>query len=301
MSIAKKIIACQDEGRPVFSFEFFPPKTTQGEDILCAALEELVPMQPDFVSVTYGAGGSTRERTREIICSIQEKFALTTMAHLTCIGHDYEQVRALLAEFKSHGIKNILALRGDPPKGVNDWHNSPAGPQHAVDLVRETIAAEIDSVGVAGFPEKHPEAVDLESDLRYLKGKQTAGAKFVITQLFFNNNTYYEYVAKARAIGVTIPIIPGIMPVTEAGQIEKFHAFSGCLIPKRFLQHLESCAGNVEKVREIGLAYCTAQCVDLLNRGAPGIHFFTLNRSHACQTIFAALHAHGFWQQADKA
>ncbi len=282
-------------GLPVFSFEFFPPKTAQGEAALRAALKKLVPLQPAFVSVTYGAGGSARATTRKIVCSIRQDYGLTPMAHLTCIGHTYDEIRELIRQYRECGITGILALRGDPDRESGDWQPPPGGPKYALDVVRTARAAGVDTVAVAGYPEKHPEAPDLETDLRFLKEKVDAGADFVITQLFFNNDVYFEFVRRAREIGVTVPIIPGIMPVTRAGQIEKFHQLSGCVIPRRLVKQLEACGDDGDRVREIGLAYCAAQCMDLLRRGAPGIHFFTLNQSRACRTVFAVLHSMGFW------
>lgn len=280
---------------PVFSFEFFPPKTEKGEESLHRALEKLVPVDPTFVSVTYGAGGSTREKTREIVRTIQSRYGLTTMAHLTCVGHTHEEIRALLADFRDHGIADILALRGDPPAPDADWGPVENGPQHAVEVVKLAREFGVNSVAVAGFPEVHPEAPSLDHDLTYLKEKVDSGADFIVTQLFFNNDTYFDYVRRARRLGITVPILPGIMPVTGVKQIKRFQELSGCIIPDRFMEHLKEYGDDDTRVQEIGLAYCAAQCVDLLRRGAPGIHFYTLNKSRACYTVYAALHALGLW------
>lgn len=282
--------------QPVFSFEFFPPKTGKGEEALFRAVERLVPMNPAFVSVTYGAGGSTREKTKKIVCSIQRDFGLTTMAHLTCIGHTADEIRTLLADYSEVGIRDILALRGDPPRGDKEWDLIMDGPQHAIDLIRLTHEAGDFNVAVAGFPEKHPEAETLDTDLGFLKAKVDAGAELVITQLFFENETYFDYVRRARKIGVTVPIIPGIMPIVKPGQVERFVELSGCVIPPKLKAHIDACGDDEARVAEVGLAYCAAQCVDLLRRGAPGIHFYTLNQSRAARTIFAALQSMGFWE-----
>jgi len=280
---------------PVFSFEFFPPKTAKGEAALREALRDLVPLRPDFVSVTYGAGGGTREATRRIVGAIRRDFGLQVMAHLTCVGHTEEEIRDLLAGYAAEGIENLLALRGDPPRGAVEWKLVLDGPKHAVDVVRLARAAGGFCIGVAGFPEKHPEAPDAAEDLRRLREKVEAGAEFVVTQLFFDNDLYFEYVRRARKAGVTVPILPGVMPVTRAGQIERFTELSGCTIPEALLRHLAECGADEARVEGIGLAYCAAQCADLLRRGAPGIHFFTLNQSRACHTVYAALHAMGLW------
>ncbi len=280
---------------PTFSFEFFPPKTARGEESLAQALDDLKPLSPTFVSVTYGAGGSMRSKTRDIVRSIKHAHGLHVMAHVTCMGHSHDEIKALLMDFAEHGITDILALRGDPPDPDADWQEVPDGPQHAIEVVR--VAREIGgfSVGVAGFPEKHPDAPDLDTDLEYLRQKVDAGADFVMTQLFFDNDTYFDFVRRARKIGITVPIIPGIMPITRAGQIERFHELCGCSIPEILARHIRDCEGDVCRMQSVGLAFCAGQCVDLLRRGAPGIHFYTLNKSRACHTVYAALNAMGFW------
>lgn len=281
-------------GLPVFSFEFFPPKTDAGEAQLMESLEKLALMRPDFVSVTYGAGGSTREKTRRIVLEIKNRFQLEVMPHLTCVGHTREELQQMLEEYSDHNITNILALRGDPPKGASDWQPVSGGPEHAEEIVRMAHQSGVYSVGVAGFPEKHPEAQSLESDIAFLKQKMEAGADFVITQLFFDNDLFSDYVSRARRAGVTIPIIPGIMPVTKVTQLQKFREISNCYIPPELENALRSCQEE-RQVEEVGLAYCAAQCADLLRRGAPGIHFYTLNQSRACATVHAALQALGYW------
>jgi methylenetetrahydrofolate reductase (NADPH) len=282
---------------PLFSFEFFPPKTEKGEAAMRESLRELVPLKPSFVSVTYGAGGSTREKTRRIVKSIQDEHCLDVVAHITCYGHTYDDIRRLLAEYREAGISNFLALRGDPPREEANWRLTDNGPQHAIELVKMCKEMGDVSVGVAAFPDKHPEAPDLQTDLKFLKEKVEAGADFVITQLFFDNDRYFHLVHHAREEGVSVPIIPGIMPITKVGQIEKFLELSACSIPKKLVAHLEEHGHDEQRVQEIGLAYCASQCVDLLRRGAPGIHFYTLNQSRACHTVYAALHAMGMWRR----
>lgn len=282
--------------QPVFSFEFFPPKTRKGEKALFKVLEGLAPMNPAFVSVTYGAGGSTRDKTEKIVCSMQRDYGLTTMAHLTCIGHTHDEIRHLLDDYAEAGIRDLLALRGDPPKEEADWATVSNGPQHAIDLIHLVNEVGDFTLAVAGFPEKHPESETLDCDLEYLQAKVNAGAELVITQLFFDNDTYFDYVRRARKVGVTVPIIPGIMPIVLPGQIERFVQLSGCRIPTQLKRHIDACGDDAARVSEIGLAYCASQCVDLLRRGAPGVHFYTLNKSRATQTIFAALQSMGFWE-----
>ncbi|MCX7935223.1 MAG: methylenetetrahydrofolate reductase, partial [Planctomycetota bacterium] len=249
---------------PVFSFEFFPPKTAQGEADLRLALRHLAPLAPTFVSVTYGAGGATRHRTREIVCSLQREYGFAVMAHVACLGHSHAEVRRLLEEYAAHGIRNILALRRDPPRSATEWQPVMGGPQHAIEVVK--IAAEMGcfAIGVAGYPEKHPEAPSLAVDIERLRDKVAAGADFVITQIFFDNDVYFDFVQRARRAGVKVPILPGVMPVTRVGQIERFHQLCGCTIPQTLVRHLAACGSDEARVQEVGLAYCAAQCADLL-------------------------------------
>lgn len=281
--------------QPVFSFEFFPPKTADGETALYATLEKLAPLRPDFVSVTYGAGGSARDRTRRIVLDVKKRFGLEVMPHLTCAGHTREEIGTMLDEYAANRVTNVLALRGDPPRDQPGWRNVPGAPEHAIELVRMAQERGVFSVGVAGFPEKHPEAPSMESDLAFLKAKMDAGAAFVLTQLFLDNHCYFSYVERARAAGVTIPIIPGIMPVTKRGQLERFREMCGCAVPPALEKAIAACASDAE-VQEMGLAYCAAQCGELLRGGAPGLHFYTLNQSRAAVTAIAALQALGHWR-----
>src|ERR671930_1177049 len=268
-----------EERRPVFSFEFFPPKTDDGQQMLESTLAVLKEDRPDYVSVTYGAGGSTRERTVEITKWIKQDLGIEAMAHLSCVGEPSERIVEILEEIRDAGIDNVLALRGDPPRGETEWRPHPEGLHHSVELI-ETIRDRFDfCIGAACFPEVHPEAKNLEEDLRYARRKVDAGANFLITQLFFDNELYFDFVEEARAAGIGVPIIPGIMPVTNFGQIKRITEMCDASIPEPFERELAARADHPEAVTELGVAYATLQCADLLARGAPGIHFYTLNRS----------------------
>ena len=287
--------------RPVFSFEFFPPKTDEGHQTLRNTLEVLKDDQPNFVSVTYGAGGTTRNTTVEITKTIKGDFGIEAMAHLSCVGEPRERLVELLEEIQASGIQNVLALRGDPPRGETTWTPHPGGLSYSVELIR-LIKHNFDfCVGAAGFPEVHLDAPDRASDLRYAKAKVDAGADFLITQLFFDNEVYFEYVEDARGVGIEVPIVPGIMPITNYGQIHRFTDMCGATIPEELEQQLTGRADDPEAVAELGVAYATLQCSDLLARGAPGIHFYTLNRSPATRAILAALRAAHPWTRSKAA
>jgi methylenetetrahydrofolate reductase (NADPH) len=287
-----------EERRPVFSFEFFPPKTDEGRRTLEGTLETLKDDAPDYVSVTYGAGGTTRNRTVEITKTIKQDLGIEAMAHLSCVGEPAERLVEILGEVESSGIENVLALRGDPPRGESEWTPHPGGLTYSIDLIR-LIREHFDfCVGAACFPEIHPDAPDRASDLRYAREKAEAGAGFLITQLFFDNDSYFAYVEDARAAGIDVPIIPGIMPITNYGQIKRFTEMCGATIPEDLTAQLDGRADDPEAVAELGVAYATLQCSDLLARGAPGIHFYTLNRSPATRAILAALRAAHPWTRA---
>jgi methylenetetrahydrofolate reductase (NADPH) len=274
---------------PVFSFEFFPPKTDEGERNLRATLEDLRAFDPDFVSVTYGAGGSTRNRTVELTHWIKQDLGIEAMAHLSCVGTTREELRDMLDGMERAGIENVLALRGDPPRGETEWRPHPGGLRYSTELatlIREHYPF---SIGAACFPEIHPQAPDLASDLHFLRQKLDAGASFLITQLFFDNERYFRFVDEARAVGIDAPILPGIMPITDVKQIKTITGMCGATIPERLLEALEWRAGDPEAVLQLGVAYATLQCAELLARGAPGVHFYTLNRSPATRAILSAL------------
>jgi methylenetetrahydrofolate reductase (NADPH) len=283
---------------PCFSFEFFPPKTDEGQRSLEGALAELKKDSPEYVSVTYGAGGSTRERTVEVTKWMKEDLGLEAMAHLSCVGEPVDRLREILDEIAAAGIDNVLALRGDPPRGETEWRPHPDGLRSSADLI-ELIRAEYDyCVGAACFPEVHPEAPDLEHDLRYLKRKVDAGASFLITQLFFDNRLYFDFVEEVRARGVDVPIIPGIIPITNFDQITRLTSMCGASIPASLQEQLEARhADGEEAVAELGVAYAALQCADLLEKGAPGIHFYTLNKSPATRAILSALKAARPWER----
>ena len=285
---------------PCFSFEFFPPKTDDGQRNLEGALSELKKDNPDYVSVTYGAGGSTRERTVEVTKWIKQDLGLEAMAHLSCVGEPVDRLREILDEVGAAGIENVLALRGDPPRGQAEWTPHPQGLQYSIDLI-ELIRDNYDyCIGAACFPEVHPEAPDLEHDLLYLQRKVESGASFLITQLFFDNDLYFDFVEEVRARGIDVPIIAGIMPITNFEQIKLITGMCGATIPERLNAQLEDRhdAGNPEAVVETGVAYATLQCADLLARGAPGIHFYTLNRSPSTRAILSALRCLTPWRRA---
>jgi methylenetetrahydrofolate reductase (NADPH) len=274
---------------PVFSFEFFPPKTDEGERNLRATLEELRAFEPDFVSVTYGAGGTTRGRTVELTHWIKRDLGIEAMAHLTCVGSSREELVGILDGMREAGIENVLALRGDPPRGQAEWEPHPGGLRYSHELctlIREQYPF---AIGAACVPEVHPQAADLASDLRYLKAKVDAGANFLITQLFLDVELYFEFVEQAREAGIDVPILPGVMPVTDVAQIKTITGMCGASIPPALLGELEARADDRDAVLELGVAYATLQCAELLARGAPGIHFYTLNRSPATRAILSAL------------
>jgi len=282
-----EIIAAKSE--PVFSFEFFPPKSDDGERNLRAALEALGPLGPDFVSVTYGAGGSTRHRTVDLTKWIKQDLGIEAMAHLSCVGATREELCSILDGLAEAGVENVLALRGDPPRGETDWRPHPGGLHYSTELAALISADYPFCIGAACFPEVHPEAMDLAHDLRFLREKVLAGATFAITQLFFDNDLYFQFVEEARAAGIEIPIIPGIMPITDVGQIKTITGMCQATIPAALLEQLELRAEDPDAVLQLGVSYATLQCAELLARGAPGIQFFTLNRSPATRAILAAL------------
>src|ERR1044071_541917 len=278
-----------DGAEPTFSFEFFPPKTAAGEENFGRALQELAPMEPSFVSVTYGAGGTTRDKTVETVRHIKEHHGLEAMAHFTCVGATTEELRTTLEEIRAAGIDNVLALRGDPPRGQEEWTASEGGLEYShqlVSLLRDNYDF---AIAAACFPETHIHATSPEDDLRYLKQKVDAGVDYLITQLFFDNELYFDFVERAQAIGITVPIIPGVMPITGYGQIARITSLCGATMPEHVLAELDARQDDAEAVAEFGVSYATMQCADLLANGAPGIHFCTLNRSPATRAILSAL------------
>jgi methylenetetrahydrofolate reductase (NADPH) len=287
-------------GEPCFSFEFFPPRTDEGERNLGRALSELARLDPAFVSVTYGAGGTTDQKlkTLDIGTHARAEYGLEAMAHFTCVGATVGQLRDTLDRMRDAGIRNVLALRGDPPPGETAWTATEGGLEYSRQLI-ELIRADYDfAIGAACFPEVHIHAQSAESDLRYCKEKVDAGARFLITQLFFDNALYWDFVARAREAGIDVPIIPGIMPITGFEQIKRFTSMCGATIPDELLRELGLRADQPEAVYDLGVAYATLQCADLLAKGAPGIHFYTLNRSTATRAILSALRCMTPWRDA---
>lgn len=277
-------------GRPVFSFEFFPPKTDEAAHSMLATVKDLAEMlAPDFVSVTYGAGGSTRGRTVELVSRMQSELGLTTMAHLTCVGHTREELAAILERLASRGIKNVLALRGDAPGGK--FELTPGGFAHASDLTSFLRERYRFCIGGACYPEKHPEAPSSDDDLRWAKHKVECGAEFLITQLFFDSEDYFRFVERARGAGITVPIVPGIMPITSVSQIKRFTQMCGARIPDELRVRLERFEDDPSVVMAIGIEHAIRQCRRLLEANAPGVHFYTLNKSHATRSILAAIKA----------
>lgn len=277
--------------RPVISFEFFPPKSPEAEQQLRETINTLAPLKPDFVSITYGAGGTTRDRTIELTHQIQHETGIETVSHLTCVGHSRDELAGILQRLRQAGVRNILALRGDPPKGEGKFTPHPQGLAHSCELVEMVLSAGGFDVAVAGYPEGHLEAQSKHADVQYLKRKIDSGAHGVITQLFFNNAHYFGFVAWARSIGVPahIPIIPGIMPVTNVKQIKRFTNMCGSSLPGDLLARLEEVQEDDAAVARVGIEHAKAQCRELIEHGAPGIHFYTLNRSTATREIFESL------------
>lgn len=268
--------------RPLISFEFFTPKTAEGEQTLFGrTLPALAALRPGYCSVTYGAGGSTREKTLALVQRIQDGHAIPAMAHLTCVGSTREEIQALLAEAAARGIRNILALRGDPPAGTDHFEQVAGGFRYAHELVTLTRERGGFSIGVAGFPEGHLECREGKRlDWERLRAKIDCGADFVLTQLFFDDAFFYEFRDHlVKELGVKVPIVPGIIPIQSAGQIRKFVALCGATIPAPLAARLDAFAGNDAAAAEFGIEFATAQCADLLRNGVPGLHFYSLNKA----------------------
>ena len=273
-------------GRPVISFEFFPPKTEAGFESLFRAIAKLKELSPSFVSVTWGAGGSTRTKTVELTARIQDEVGITAMSHLTCIGSTADALAATLAQLRELGIENVLALGGDAPEG---YVKPPGALSYANELVALVRSGFDFCVGGACYPETHPRAPSAEADLAMLVQKVRAGVDFLITNLFFDNADYFGFCARARAAGIALPIVPGIMPIVSTASIRRMTALCGARIPSELERELDRAGDDDERTLEVGVAWATAQCRELLARGAPGLHFYTLNRSPATRRIFEAL------------
>ncbi len=282
-------------GHPCFSFEFFPPKTEAGTKALRESIHSLRELEPTFVSVTYGAGGSTRDRTVGLVTDIQNSAGIEVVAHLTCVAATSHEIEGVLQRLEVAGIENVLALRGDPPEGEDEFRPIRGGFGHADELVTFLKRCYHFCVGAACYPEGHVECVtaggerDLDRDMEHLRRKVDAGCEFLITQLFFDNQVYRDFVGRARKAGIGVPIIPGIMPITNVDQVERFTKLCGATIPNTLLNELQRLQGSPEAVLSLGVAHASAQCLDLLQHGAPGVHFYTLNKSAATRTILTAL------------
>jgi methylenetetrahydrofolate reductase (NADPH) len=272
------------QGR-TFSFEFFPPKTDEAARDLEKTIGELEPLQPSFVSVTYGAGGSTRERTRDVVIHIERDTSMTAMAHLTCIAHTRDQLAEIVAEYRAAGIDNLLALAGDPPADTDDYPNEL---EYAMDLIELIHEHDHFSVGVAAHPELHPRSPDRESDRRYLAAK-LARADFGITQFFFEPEPYFRMIDELAAFGCETPVIPGVIPVTNAKQVKRFAQLAGAEFPPHLAARFEAVADDPAEVRKIGVEIATELCQQLLDQDVPGLHFYTLNRSTATREIYRNL------------
>ncbi len=276
-------------GRPSFSFEFFPPKDEKGFDALHDSLSHLHELSPTFVSVTWGAGGSTRRKTIDLVTHLRDDYGLEPLAHLTCAEASRAELLKVLEQLNESGVDNVLALRGDPPRGEEKFTPHPEGFTYASEFA--TFAGRYFDfcLGGACYPEGHVESPNIEADILHLKYKIAAGCEYLITQLFFDNQKYFDFVARCRAAGIGVPIIPGIMPITNVKQIEKFTKMCGATIPEPLMTELRDLQDDSHAVLSLGVAQATAQCVELLQRGAPGIHFYTLNKSPATRTILTAL------------
>lgn len=284
-----KISGLLKKVNPAFSFEFFPPKDEAGFDQLFNTINELKAHNPAYVSVTYGAGGSTRAKTLELVARIKSEIGLESMAHLTCVGSTRDEIREILGSLKKSGVENVLALRGDPPKGETEFVKPQDGFGFANELVEFTNQNFDFSIGVAGYPEKHIECSDMSTDLDNLKRKIDAGGEFIVTQLFFDNRFFFEFVDKLQSRGIQVPVIAGIMPIQSYKQILRFTKMCGATIPGHLLDRLEKDKDNPEAVKAIGVGHALEQCEELLSNGTPGIHFYTLNRSNATRQILEGL------------
>ncbi|HTL66125.1 MAG TPA: methylenetetrahydrofolate reductase [NAD(P)H] [Lacunisphaera sp.] len=278
--------------RPVRSLEFFPPKDEAGMEILRQTAAALKRIGPDFVSVTYGAGGTTRDRTAKASTLLKDDFGFTVMPHLTCVGHSRGELGGIADQLHADGFRNIMTLRGDPPKGDTQFRPAPDGLNHANELVALLKSRHADfCLGVAGYPEKHPEAISLEADLVNLRRKVEAGADFITTQLFFDNSRYYRFVEKCRAAGIAVPILPGIMPVLSLKQVRRFTEMCGAGLPAQLVTRLEVAAENADVVEMIGLDWALEQIRGLLANGAPGYHLYIMNRAKSALALAAGLAA----------
>jgi methylenetetrahydrofolate reductase (NADPH) len=285
MKISEKL----SSSSPIFSFEFFPPKDSPGFATLFETIGRLKPSAPGFVSVTYGAGGSTRSKTVDLVGNIKNVIGIESMAHLTCVGHDEQEIRLVLESLQAKNIENVLALRGDPPQGEEKFLKTEGGFEYGNKLVAFIEKNFSFCIGAACYPEGHVECKDLDKDIENLKRKVDSGVDFLITQLFFDNRHYFEFLDRAHKANINIPVIPGIMPILNFKQIKRFTKMCGASLSSSLLKKFEGIEGDREKVRQTGIDYAIEQCRELLENHAPGIHFYTLNRSKASLAILGAL------------
>jgi methylenetetrahydrofolate reductase (NADPH) len=284
-----RIIDSLVPGKPSFSLEFSPPKTPVGWRTLYRTVRELREFNPRFVSVTYGAGGSSRGETLEAVTSIKREYGIEAMAHLTCVGHSRAELLEILGRIQASGIENVIALRGDPPRGVERFEPAPDGLAHGSELASFIRDNGFDFCLAGGaYPEMHPDSPDRAADLEGLRRKLDAGVSYLITQLFFDNAFYFDFMERLCRAGIDVPVIPGLMPIVDAAQIRRITVDCGATIPARLENELQRCA-TPEDALQLGVRWATMQAVELLERGAPGIHFYTLNRSPATRMVLEAL------------
>jgi methylenetetrahydrofolate reductase (NADH) len=300
MRIPELIEAAANGGEPCFSFEFFPPKTDEGVASLFESIEDLNRLEPSYVSVTYGAGGTTREGTVEITTRIKRDYGIETMAHLSVVGETPDGLDAILDRLADAGIENVLALRGDPPRGETAFTPPPGGLKSSADLAAFIRGRESTSefgIGASCFPEVHPEAADLDADIAFLHQKVDAGAEFLVSQLFFDNAVYFDWVERVREAGIEVPIVPGILPIISREGLHRFCGVCKTHIPERLDEQLAALDGDADAERAFGIAYASRQCEQLLAAGAPGIHFFVLNRATSVKAILGAIKAGRPWER----
>lgn len=276
--------------KPVFSFEIFPPKTIEGDNKLLNTISELKELSPSYISVTYGANGSTREKTIDLCEKIQSQFAISTMCHFTCVGVSSDEVKSILKTIESKNIENVIALRGDPPKGQGIFVKYPNGFANGTELIAFIKKEGFEfCLGAGCYPEKHPDSATTTMDIQYLKQKVNAGADFLISQLFFSNELFKDFLFKTKEVGISVPIIPGIMPITSFAQIERFKGLANCKIPDDFIRELTNLKDRPKEFLEKSIEFTIIQCKELLNMGVPAIHFYTLNQSRATIEIMKSL------------
>ncbi len=284
-----KITDLLNKQKKTFSFEFFPPKTYMANIELGINVGQLMKLEPSFISVTYGAGGSTQNLSFDLLDYLQNSIGWTSMAHYTCVGASREKIEADMEELYNKNIRNLMLLRGDPPKGATEFVHNPNGFNHGSDLVDYISKQSRFCIGASAYPEAHVESKSLEEDLKHLKIKVEAGSDFLVTQMFFDNRHYFDFIKKATDLGINCPIIPGIIPITNFSQIKKFAQLSGAVIPEDTIAALEPYQNDEKKLYQLGVDIAVKQAEDLLIKGAPGIHFYTLNKSTATVDIFESL------------